>query len=450
MSRTARLAGVRVGMRRGGVLTLSPNVTLRERDAQREDACLFAAAVALMRFSPQVTLAAEATVLVEVSASLRLFGGVRSLRRQMRDTLTALAMTGRLGIAPTGAGAWLLARHGQERATLSLESLARAVGCVPVALLPEARRAAEWFDGLGCCTLVDVLALPRAGLAKRTSPELLHALDRALGAQAEAYEWLTLPDTFEARQELPDRSERADEIVACAQTLITQLSGWLSARQYRVRRLRLQLPHERGREAIIPTEIEIAFGEPAADADHILRLVRERVERTTLPAAVLAVWMSAVSLASAAPLSDTLFPEPGGTPADHARLLELLIARLGEENVRRPQPLTDHRPEHANRWAPVAQVSKTVATPGHLRRPLWLLETPIALLTRQHRPFYGSPLRITSPAERIEAGWWSGQTTARDYFIAEGRDHCCYWIFRERLGAAEEAEPRWFLHGLFG
>lgn len=94
MSRAARLAGVRPGMRRGGVLTLSPYATLRERDAQRENACLFAAGVALMRFSPLVTLAAEATVLLEVSGSLRLFGGVRSLRRQVRDTLTALAMTG--------------------------------------------------------------------------------------------------------------------------------------------------------------------------------------------------------------------------------------------------------------------------------------------------------------------------------------------------------------------
>jgi protein ImuB len=70
-------------------------------------------------------------------------------------------------------------------------------------------------------------------------------------------------------------------------------------------------------------------------------------------------------------------------------------------------------------------------------------------LMRGHRPFYGSPLRMMSPPERIEAGWWS-QTQARDYFIAEGLDHACYWVYRERMAGAGEAAPRWYLHGLFG
>lgn len=32
-----------------------------------------------------------------------------------------------------------------------------------------------------------------------------------------------------------------------------------------------------------------------------------------------------------------------------------------------------------------------------------------------------------------------------------GQDHALYWIYRERMvGAGEDAEPRWYLHGLFG
>lgn len=63
----------------------------------------------------------------------------------------------------------------------------------------------------------------------------------------------------------------------------------------------------------------------------------------------------------------------------------------------------------------------------------------------------GSPqaqrMLLVSVPERIEAGWWS-QSQARDYFIAEGRDHAHYWIYRERL-AGGGAPPRWYLHGLF-
>jgi protein ImuB len=71
-------------------------------------------------------------------------------------------------------------------------------------------------------------------------------------------------------------------------------------------------------------------------------------------------------------------------------------------------------------------------------------------MTRQHKPFYGSPLRMASPPERIEAGWHDGELLTRDYFVGLGEDNAYYWIFRERVGSRDEDEPRWFLHGLFG
>jgi len=39
----------------------------------------------------------------------------------------------------------------------------------------------------------------------------------------------------------------------------------------------------------------------------------------------------------------------------------------------------------------------------------------------------------------------------RDYFVAQGEDASCYWIFQERVSSRDaEEEQRWFLHGLFG
>ena len=159
-----------------------------------------------------------------------------------------------------------------------------------------------------------------------------------------------------------------------------------------------------------------------------------------------------------APPTGSLFPEPGGSEEDRMRMLELLVARLGAENVLQALPQADYRPEVANEWVPVqngagrkagsaARLPPDVAS---LPRPSWLLAKPIALLVRNHRPFYGSPLKVASTPERIEAGWWS-DTQTRDYFIAEGQDHTLYWIYRERIvGAGADAEPRWYLHGLFG
>jgi len=71
-------------------------------------------------------------------------------------------------------------------------------------------------------------------------------------------------------------------------------------------------------------------------------------------------------------------------------------------------------------------------------------------MMKNNRPFYGSPLKLISTGERIEAGWFDSGLTSRDYYVAEAQDKSCYWIFRARPSSATAEEIRWFLHGLFG
>ena len=450
----AHMAGVQLGMKRGGVTTLSPETVMYERDFTRETAAQREVGMSLMRFSPDVTLLDEATIIVEVGASLRLFGGLLSLCRQAKAMLATLGLTARISAAPTGQGAWLLAKHakgpGAQR-VLQLASLERALLPLPMFAVPEIRPFADWFAGLGCETIADVRRLPRAGLQRRCGEHLLDSLDRAFGTAPELFDWLELPPTFSARIELPDRLEHADGAVFAAHRLIVQLCGWLCAKQLAVTAITLSIEHERGRQALQPTLIEIALGEPTWREDHLLRLVKERLHRVELAAPAIALRLDASKVETAAPDTDSLFPEPGGTPEDHARLIELLIARVGDENVLRPAPTADYRPEVANRWLPVSQAVQKIALPESLPRPTWMLAVPMRLLMRQHRPFYGSPLRMMSPAERIEAGWFGGELVTRDYFVAQADDRSCYWIYRERVSSRDaEEEPRWFLHGLFG
>ncbi|MFM0170318.1 DNA polymerase Y family protein [Paraburkholderia sediminicola] len=446
----ARAAGVRLGMKRGGVLTLSPETEIHERDVGREVAAQREVGVALMRFSPEVALLEEATVVVEVGASLRLFGGLLALCREAKAILATLGLTARVSAAPTGQGGWLLSKYGNRR-VLKLASLEQRLSQLPMIAVPEIRPFADWFSGLGCETIADVRRLPRAGLQRRCGEHLLDSLDRAFGTAPELFDWLELPPTFSARIEMPDRLEHADGAVFGAHRLIVQLCGWLCAKQLAVTAIKLLLEHERGRDAIEPTTIDVALGEPTWKEEHLVRLLKERLHRIELGAPVIALRLDAFRVESAAPASETLFPEPGGSKEDHARLLELLVARLGEENVLRPAPTADHRPEVANRWLPVTSKAKQEELPQGLPRPTWMLDDPVRLLMRQHRPFYGSPLRMVSPGERIEAGWFDGELVTRDYFVAQAADQSCYWIYRERVSSRDvEEEQRWFLHGLFG
>ncbi|WGS51043.1 DNA polymerase Y family protein [Paraburkholderia sp. D15] len=453
--RAARVAGVQPGMKRGGVMTLSPETVLYERDLARETAAQCEVGMSLMKFSPNVALLDEATIIVEVGASLRLFGGLLSLCRQVRALLATVGLTANLSAAPTGQGAWLLAKQYASRSgvqrVLKLASLERALLSLPMFAVPEIRLFADLFDGLGCKTIADVRRLPRAGLQRRCGEHLLDSLDRAFGTAPELYDWLELPPTFSAHIELPDRLEHADGALFAAHRLIVQLCGWLCAKQLAVSAIRLSIEHERGRQAIAPTVIDIALAEPAWREEHLLRLLKERLHRVELAAPAIALRLDSAKVDPVEPVSDNLFPEPGGTPEDLARLIELLIARVGDENVLRPAPIADYRPEIANRWVPVSQATKKIRLPDSLPRPTWMLATPVRLLMRRHRPFYGSPLRIMSPAERIEAGWFDGELVTRDYFVAQADDRSCYWIYRERISSRDvEEEPRWFLHGLFG
>ena len=452
----ARAAGVQIGMRRGGVLMLMPEARIVERSLEREAEALHAVAMALLQYTPQVAQAEESTLLIDIGASLRLFGGIRALCRRVRASLRALGFSGYLSCAPTARGAWLLARKRAGR-VLRIASLTRRLDRMPSALLPPARAYAAWFEGIGCFDLGAMQRLPRPGLQRRCGRALLDMLDAAYGMSPELFEWIEAPTVFHAKIELFDRIENAEECLQGAQRLVQQLTGWLCAHQLAVERITLLLEHERGKVARPATKVEIALAEPTWRDEHLIRLLKERLAQVVLEAPVIGLALDAPQLQPMAPLNESLFPEPGGSEEDRVRMLELLIARLGPDNVLQALPQADYRPEVANAWVPVQEkVRESVrsaqlpADVHSLPRPTWILAKPIALLMRNHRPFYGSPLKMASTPERIEAGWWS-QTQTRDYFIAEGQDHTLYWVYRERIvGASEDANPRWFLHGLFG
>jgi protein ImuB len=449
-SALAHDAGVCIGMQRNGALTLCPDAVLHQRDASREAAALDAVALCLLQYTPEVAFVEHHSLVMDISASLAAFGGVRRLFRRARADVLALGFTGRWGMAPTAQGAWLLAHTagvaGRCR-VLRMETLISVLNRVPCRFLPALAPYYDWLEGIGCRTLGELRRLPRAGLKRRCNAAVLDTLDRAYGEAPELFNWIATPEIFSARLELPDRIDHAEGVLFGARRLLLQMTGWLVARQRAVERFTLTMEHERGRQAIAPTVLEIALATAAWQEPHLTRLLKERLGRVTLAGPVIVLRLEATQTVALAPPSASLFAEPGGTPADFQRLIELLAARLGDDHVLVPALAADHRPEVGNRWLPAASAKRaaTLLLP-EVERPFWLLASPIKLMLRDERPFYGSPLRLTSSAERIECGWWDGQLVVRDYFVAQSLEPACYWVYRERQGD----DICWYLHGLFG
>ncbi|MFC4274467.1 Y-family DNA polymerase [Achromobacter aloeverae] len=439
--------GIQPGLRRGGVTAIAPQVIMLERDVAAEEEARQATALALLQYTPEVALADADTILLGVGASLRAFGGARRLLRRVRATVASQDLRAVLAMAPTAGGAWLLAQSpARRRRVLRLDALTRRLDALPCRLLPQARPHLDWLRGIGCQTLRQLRALPRAGLQRRCGPDLVLALDRAYGQAPQVHAWLTAPAQFRRRHELIERIEHTDAVLAVAGRLLEPLCGWLTARQLAVPRLRLALEHERGRHARPPTPLDLALAEPAWQADHLRTLLRERLARLVLEAPVIAVVLDASDTVPRPGANTTLFPDPAQQAGDQARLLDVLAARLGRDRVRVPCPTADHRPEAANRWRQAHDAAGAAGPAPALDRPYWLLDPPHVLRVRDQRPFHGSPLTLVRGPERIESGWWDGDLALRDYFVAEDAAGARYWIYRERDGQ----EGRWFLHGLFG
>ncbi|MEB0217304.1 MULTISPECIES: DNA polymerase Y family protein [unclassified Undibacterium] len=452
-SASAAEAGIVPGMRSGAVQMLMPTAKIFEQDMHKQAAALLAAASALLQYTPQVSLIDADRLVLNVGASLRLFGGLPALRRRIRATMAALGYQVSLGCAPHAKAACLLAldatRQGRAgQLCLQTARLARRLDRLPVTLLDSAHTWRDLLHGLGCYCLRELRALPRPGLQRRCGLAFMAELDLVYAATATAPIWILIPDEFEARLELPERLDSSDLLLKHCQSLLAQLHGWLAAHRLSALMLRLSLSHERGRNAIPASILDISL--PAgAQEKQLLALLHEKLHRFDFIAPVIALQLTVPRTQAAAPQSASLFAEPGGQPEDHHHLLALLSTRLGADQVLQAAPLADHRPDLANRWISALEKapSKLLPTPT-LLRPAWLLATAAPLQVRQHRPYFTSPLNIISAPERIEAAWWSEQTELRDYFIAVSASHVRYWIYRPRSGTAAQAS--WLLHGVFG
>ncbi|MCL4802302.1 MAG: DNA polymerase Y family protein [Burkholderiales bacterium] len=471
----AAARGVAPGHTLAAAGALAPNLAVRARDPAGETEALLALAGWAAQFTPSVALELASAqparfagvpffsaLSLEVSASLRLFGGLAPILAALRQGLDAMGFTACIACAPTAKSAIWLARAGRETA-LDSARLAAGLEDLPVRLLDCDADTLAALAAIGAETIGDLERLPRDGVARRFGRGLLEEIDRALGRRPDPRTFFTPPPRFHARLELAAEVSQAEMLVFAARRLVVQLAGFLAARAGGVRRLVLRLFH---RDAPA-TEVAIGLVAPSRDAEHFTRLARERLATVGLRAPVRAITLAAADIEPLAGEPRALFGGAvGGAADDWAQLVERLRARLGAAAVHGVAAVPDHRPERASRRsepargqpAPARRQSSAAAPregyaagpprciPG-APRPFWLLPQPRPLAEIDSVPHHGGPLALLAGPERIESGWWDGDDVARDYFIAQTPDRALVWIFRPRPSGPDGVN--WYLHGLF-
>ncbi|MFT3758377.1 Y-family DNA polymerase [Thauera sp.] len=442
----ARAQGVFTGQALSAAQAMSPTLQLQARQHAREAALLAEIACWAGRFTPRISLAPPDAVLLEIGASLRLFGGVGAIRRQAREGLLQLGVDARIACAPTPLAACWFAACGQEPAAGSdwrkaLDGLPLSVlgsGTDSGAAAPRSAAACsadtlELLDGLGIRSIGAVRTLPAAGLARRQAQAVGQLIARARGELPDPRPWFEPPARFSHELALPAPTHHSEALLFAARRLFASLSAWLQARHAGIDHCRLSLVHEGSGE----TPLDIVLGHPSDDAEHLALIARERLGMQALPAEICILRLEAEHPLERGEYANDLFGAPGQARDTALRLLDRLRARLGDSAVRRLEPFADHRPEAASQ--PCNEQARGQAEPSFTRnlRPLWLLSAPRAIDPRQYT--------LLGNAERIESGWWDEGDIRRDYYLARRGDDSLCWVFQDLT-----SPDGWFLHGCFG
>jgi protein ImuB len=418
------------------------------------DDALRGLAIWALQFTPRVAVSGEA-VLLEVEASVRLFGGKRALRDRVVQGGADQGVNA-VAWATTSLGAHALARAGIENGfKRPLEEL---LDGLPMRVMSAVGPHYATLARLGCQTLGDIRRLPRGGISRRFNKDLLGAMDRAYGLQPEAHVWVELPDTFEARLELMSRVELAPALLFGARRLLLQLCGWLAARHSGTTAFTLRWAHDtmRNKDAGEGGALTIRTAAPTRNLEHLCRLLAENLAKIELLAPVGDLQLSADEVVSLDEKSASLLPDESQTGESLQLVLERIAARLGPDRVLRPVLTEDHRLEWMQMWQPAPQpLPRRPAEPVDMPQPTWVLPQPLKLATRGPRPMYQGVLLLLTGPHRVEGGWWhrlgegDEAITAqvqRDYWVALSEHAGVLWIFNERLAGDETA---WYLHGVF-
>jgi protein ImuB len=415
-----------------------------------------------LQFTPRVTLLEEA-VLAEVQASAGLFGGLEPLRQSMEDGAAELGA--RIAWAPTGLAALALARSAGVDGFS--HPLAKVLDALPLSSLTQVARHEATLARVGCRTLGAVRALPRGGLGRRFDKQLLATLDQAYGLRPEAYEWLTLPESFSAKLEFMSRVETAPGLLFGAHRLLVQMASWLCARRLGATAFTLRWFHDvmRPKDAGASGELTIRTAQPMQSVAHFARLLSEHLAKTKLLAPVGDIELVATEVASVVENNRSLLPETASKGASIELALERIQARLGTGCVRRPVLAPDHRLEWMQQWESAQSCPLKGARaaskaggrePYPLPLPTWVLPEPLRLPEREHVPIYQGRLQMLLGPDRVEGGWWHRSSAdvdaqplnvQRDYWLALSPHAGVLWVFQQRLAGDETA---WFLHGHFG
>lgn len=458
LSPAAAALGLSAGMALADARAQVPDIEVLPHDPGADAEWLARLADFCDRYSPSVAIDPPDALVLDVTGCLHPYGDEAGMIADMERRLAGLHL--RIAAGATPEAALALARYGMAQRS----DEGQAIRALPVAALRLDGEVATALRRAGLAAIGDLADRPTAPLAARFGAVAVDALDRLLGRADSRLTPRRLPPALQVERRFAEPIAHVDTALAVLEELIGEAAVDLEERGKGGRRFAARLFRSDGALA----DLAVETSRPTRTAATVMRLFRERIAALADP---LDPGFGFDMIRLAVPVIEPLAPgqmvlteSPAGEE-DIAALVDRLSARLGRERVRRVVPRDSHIPERAFATEPAASRHHRAPWPAPLPgepplRPLQLLDPPQRISAIVELPD-GPPRRFRwrgatydvarqEGPERIAAEWWRGARPGltRDYYRVEDARGHRFWIFRHGL-YGEQADPAWYIHGLF-
>lgn len=447
----AEARGLHRSMALADARAICPDLATRPADQARQGAALASLRRWAGRYAPMVAGDGADGLIADISGVAHLFGGEPALRDDLHARLARAGLTAVSAIAGSRGAAHALARHGGG--IVPEGALTEHLGKLPVSALRIDHATAGALARAGLGRIADLIAQPRAPLARRFGPGLVLRLDQLLGHQPEPVAAAAEKPHFSVRMTLPDPIGLQDDVMAALMRLLERLCEKLAAHHMGARRVRLELRRvDRG-----TAQVEVGLARAMRDPARIAALFAKGVQEIDAGFGIDALRLMAT-------ITEPLAPEQtgGGSTIGHEDALADLVSRLGNrigfDQVLRLLPADSNIPERSFIIAPAAySAPEPPLRRGGPPRPIALFPPePVAAVSghpparfRWRRVGF-TTLRALGP-ERIAPEWWlddpAWRSGLRDYWRIETREGPRLWLYHtpQALGAARA----WYIQGEF-